>query len=153
MNFWVYLGYRGLLRALGGFSALMILVTLPGLLSRLSLGVLPQTTVFYLLLSLAGCALIFKGLRPKWVDRPLGLLQGFLVGATLIIIGFGAGELAGKAVSMSELQAGAAYQMTITLWSVAMALSTSSGIAGVVVSLIRDVSGSRTMFGQSSEGV
>ncbi|MCP4821478.1 MAG: hypothetical protein GY883_20025 [Shimia sp.] len=71
----------------------------------------------------------------------------------MIIIGFGAGELAGKAVSMSELQAGAAYQMTITLWSVAMALSTSSGIAGVVVSLIRDVSGSRTMFGQSSEGV
>lgn len=153
MTFWVYLSYRGLLRALGGFSALMILVALPGLLSRLSLGVVPHATVFYLLLAASGCALIFKGLRPKWLDRPLGLFQGVVVGAVLVLIGFGAGELAGKAVAMSALKSGPAYQMAITLWSVSVALGTVSGIAGIVVSLLRDVSGSRAVFGQSSEGI
>ncbi|SFK56985.1 hypothetical protein [Shimia haliotis] len=153
MNFWVYLGYRGLLRALGGFSALMVLVAMPGMLARLSIGVLPHATIFYLLLTLSGCALIFRGLRPKWVDRPLGLAQGVAIFGTLILVGFGAGELAAKAVMMSDMKLVSAQQMTAALWSVAMALGTVAGITGVIVSLFNDVSGSRTVFGQSSRGV
>ncbi|WP_270733013.1 hypothetical protein [Shimia sp. Alg240-R146] len=153
MNFWVYLSYRGSLRALGGFAALMVLVTMPGLLSKLSIGALPQATVFYLFLTLAGCALVFKGLRPKWVDRPLGWTQGTMIFLTLMVLGFSAGELATKAVVMSDMNLAAAQQMTILLWCVAMALGTVAGTTGVVVSLFSDVSGSRAVFGQSSKGI
>ncbi|KPA22891.1 hypothetical protein shim_11810 [Shimia sp. SK013] len=153
MNFWIYLSYRGMLRALGGFAALIVLVAMPGLLSKLSIGALPHATVFYLLLTLSGCALIFRGLRPKWVDRPLGWTQGIMIFLTLVVLGFSTGELAAKAVVMSDLSLAAGQQMTIVLWCVAMALGTVAGTTGVVVSLFSDVSGSRAVFGQSSSGI
>lgn len=139
-----------MLRALGGGSALMILVAMPGILSSLSIGVLPHATIFYFLLTLSGCALIFKGLRPSWVDRPLGLRQGVLICLTLGVVGFGAGELAVKAVMMSNMALISAQHMTVTLWSVAMTLGAVAGITGVLVSFIWDVSGSREMFGQGT---
>ncbi|TCL09718.1 hypothetical protein BXY66_1775 [Shimia isoporae] len=153
MHFWIYLSYRGMLRALGGFSALMVLVTMPGLLARLSIGALPHATIFYLLLTLSGCALIFKGLRPKWVDRPLGFQQGLLIFLTLVVVGFGAGELSAKAVMMSDMKLATAQRMTIALWSVAMSLGTVAGITGIIVCFFKDVSGSRAVFGQSSRGI